>query len=246
MYFSASDRAKLEASTQEFYSENFTEDYKQPLEEDRLDEYADVNYSSKTVNPEYIAKYTSETLSEEESSSETEYYVENYDNNNVSAEGKNVTTSYANADYNWRRAPGFGFYPSLSYGYSPFCPSPYYGGSGFRLSVSYGFGYPYSSFYSPFSSFYYPYSSFYNPYRYNSFYGYNRFYNPYDPFYWDRWRYGSAYASGYAQGFYTGSSFYGGGYGTDNTGIVSVRKVTRAPRTTRGASNYSRNNNDYR
>ncbi len=243
MYYSASDRSKLEASSQEFYVENFTEDYKQPLEEDQLNEYADVNYSSKTVNPEYIAKYTSEILSEEETTSETEYFVEDYDKNNVTAEGSNVTTGNANANYNWNRAPGFGFYPSLSYGYgySPFFPSPYYGGSGFRLSVSYGFGSPYSSFYNP-------YSSFYNPYGFNSFYGYNGFYDPYDPFYWDRWRYGSAYSSGYAQGYYTGSSLNSGSYGSNdyNTGVVSVRKVTRAPRTTRGTSNYSRNYNDNR
>ena len=50
MYFTSQDRQALEASTKTF-DENFVENYENPLDEKQVEEYADVNYSSKTVNP---------------------------------------------------------------------------------------------------------------------------------------------------------------------------------------------------
>ena len=242
MYFTSVDRDKLEASSKEFYAENFVEDYKEPLEDNRLQEYSDVNYSSKTVNPEYIAKYTNEGLEEDEAA----YFDDNYSKSEIDEITKTNATSRNNySNYN-SPGSGFGFYPSFSfgYGYSPWY-TPYFG-SAFSLTFSRGWGYPYSPAFRPYSGFYDP---FYNPYGY---------YNPYRYGYgsrWDSYGYGSPYSPGYGYGSWCPSPYASsGGYpyyyptqtvvaNSDPGNVVSVRKVTRSPRTTRGTSNGTGNNN---
>jgi len=239
MYFSSADRDKLTASTKEFYTENFNDTYVESLNSEKAVDYSDINYSSKTINPEYIAKYTSDNLDQDVSDESTEYYSDDLANAEIYGEAPKSYSSYSGSN-------GGGIYPTFAFG-----GGSGYGGNPYGYRDPYGFGYGYQpgyysrfrtglsfrigygSFYNPYS--YSPYG--YSPYRYSS-YGYDPFrYNNYSNYYGSSYNYCPSPFTGYAQ---QNQNYY------NNTGIdisnkvVAVRKVTRSPRSSRG-STYVRN-----
>ncbi len=246
MYFSSVDRENLAASNKEFYDQNFNETYQEPLNSDQASEYSDVNYSSKTVNPEYIAKYTSNSPEDSDPEVSTEYFDENYNKSDESEEI--IPQRYSS--YSGSNAGGFGIYPSFAFGYgSGFGYNPYYSPFGFNEPFGYSpyYGYPYSSYGSRLSlslqfgygsSFYNPYSSFYSPWgRYPSAFGYG--YGIPQGYGYCPPAYGGAYSAGSTY-YYTRNDV------TTNTyrNVASVRNVTRGPRSSRGS--VSSHRNDYR
>jgi hypothetical protein len=141
MYFTSKDRAALKAS-QKVYVENFSEEYEKPLTEDEVEEYSDINYSSKTINPEYIAKYSSEKIAEDEVLEDGEYFDKSYNQYSNSEVPENY---YVNNNY-YGTSPYSNYNPysvwnSDPWGYgSPYGYSPYSYGSRISLTFSYGWG----------------------------------------------------------------------------------------------------------
>ena len=163
MYFSASDREPVYASTAEYNeTTSFSEEYIEPLDQEAISEYEDINYSSKTINPEYIEKYSSEEFEGEGTSEEeVEYFDESYskydtedgyekylrDNNS-----NYIPNQYSSQGFSPRVNVGLGFgsgwgyspynwgYPRYGYGsfYDPFGMPTY--GRGWNMSISYGWG----------------------------------------------------------------------------------------------------------
>lgn len=241
MYFTAADREQLNASSKVFYDENFTEDYDGTLQSKDALDYSDVNYSSKTVNPEYIAKYTSDNIDETDDSDDV-YFDENYKDAEIGSAPAGYSSTTGGV-----RPSGVGIYPTFAFGMGTG-----YGGNPYGFRDPYGFGYGSSTYmgigfgtnpyYSSFGRPWYGYS--YSPWR--SRWGYD----PYGPY---------NYAYGYGAGSYCPSTFTGYSPtvvtvfgGSNNSGIdptpavASVRKTSRSPRSTRG-STYSRGgNNSYR
>lgn len=253
LYFTSKDRQALEASTK-IYAENFTEEYDKPMTEDEIDEYADVNYSSRTINPEYIAKYSSEEMTEEEDlDSDGEYFDENYKNIPTESTDKYVIR---NNYYGW--SPYSSPYSVWNYSpysvwndpwYSPYWYTPY--GNGLRVSVSFSYGWGASRFYGP-NAWYQPtlYGSYgygyYDPFFYGNYRYYDRYYsmyygNPYYNPYYGNYYYGNYYSS-YCPSYIAPSYFY------SDSRITAMRQVTRGPRVTRNSSlpNTGYNNDQYR
>ncbi len=227
MYFSSIDREQLTASSKEFYAENFNKDYTKSLQSDQAIDYSDINYSSKTVNPEYIAKYTSDNIDQvaEESS---DYY------SNVTSD-LYVPSSYSSTT----GSNGWGIYPTFAFGMGTG-----YGGNPYGFRDPYGFGY--GSRYNRFGSdlryrtAYSPYGyGYYSPYNYSSYYGQSAY------GYWSPYSYSSFYSPYYPASCpaYTGYNpqvaYYQQKNNRVNTSpenVISVRKVTRSPRSSRGSS----------
>lgn len=225
------------------------------------------DYSSKNVNPEYIARYKSnpkEASSEEIIAEGDSYYEEDYLRTDISEKGtmKSSTnaysypsTFYGACDPRMRSSmygssfydpfmgggfsPGWNIGLGYSFGYMP----------GFNMSIGYGSGY--NPWYSPFYSGYGGMSRFYNPYyspwadpMYNSMmYGYGGpgYYNPYgmyDPY-----------------SMYNNSMYTGYNTSTVNSGVIAQTVTTSSPdnngiinpnyrnRVSRGSDVYSRNDN---
>ncbi len=260
MYFSSVDREKLTASSKEFYDQNFNETYQEPLSSDQVLDYSDINYSSKTINPEYIAKYASNDLQEEADTEEsTEYFDKDYNKSEDSGSDASDIKPERYSSYSGSNAGGFGIYPSFAFGYSsgfgynpygynpygnsPWGYNPYRYGDPFGYYPSYGSPYYGSSlrftFGRPFG-YYNPYSSFYSPWGYSPYYGYSRAGYAFCP--------SPAYYGG-GRGYGSGSSYYytRNDVSSANSRIVSVRNVTRGPRSSKGKLNTQRNgSNDYR
>lgn len=122
----------------------------QSLSSVNTETYSQENFSSKNVNPDYIAKYQTENQAQEEG---IVYFDENGEtekgqdidvyNNYTSNNGSSFNTGF-NSAFNL----GLGFaYGMGGYGmggfYSPYY-NPFYGyGSGFRMSIGFGWGSPY-------------------------------------------------------------------------------------------------------
>lgn len=251
MYFNKSDRKTVKSNKYNTLAveskENSTAKY------NKVTESTDV-YSSKNVNPEYIARYKSTEISEleEKSYDSDDYFIEDYHKEqygsdslrnqiNYAALNKRDQMSYSN--YNrTNSSPSWGFSPymNMSYG-NPYCYDPFmsgYGpsmgfgmgmgfGSGFYPSMSYNIGMSWGSGYNPYGGFYG-----YNPYsaRYR---GMNGFYDPWGPAYgYNPYRGGySPYYGGY------GSSIYILPGGSD---IANTRKIEHKPRSVNRSSSYSR------
>ena len=232
LYFTSKDRKKVEkleeaqnksTSTYESYTNNT---------------YSD-NYSTHQVNPEYIARYQSDSEYADEnandenpnatysepSMSNISYFdedraYEEYDNYNQQAQGTTVINNYySNNPFrnSWYNDP---WYAGNSMWYDP-----WYGwNTGWRISV--GFGWRNSWAFNPY----------YDPYwniGYASGFGY------YDPYWgwntpysygWNRWnRYNYAYTNGFYSGYYYGSN---SGYVNDSP----RRNVVVGSRSVRGGT----------
>lgn len=188
MYFRSKDREKLQKVSKDSYSSNYENFKKKHFDEaTELDEYA-VNptdsYSSRNINPEYIARSSSELASEDESN----YFVENYNAPVQSYTGNN--SNFYNNNYNnswnnqWNNPYARGYYGSP---YNSSLYSPYYGwndpwanpywwgnnynsgwsfgssiywGNSWNAGCSYGIGYTWGN----------PYRNLWGPSYYNSYY----------------------------------------------------------------------------
>lgn len=198
MYFNSKDREKLRTEKGDAsFNDKIDSDYNTFRKKhfDKNEPEAEVvkentnptdSYSSRTINPEYISRSSSEQASEDEN-----YYVEGYVPANTydsySASGNNNNWNYNNSYYG-----SYGYNSPSSALYNPYCGtcsqgmSPYYyGGSGLALSLgymwgspgwNYGMSYGWGNSYNPYN--YYPsyYSSYYSPYY--SGYGYGYGYYP--------------------------------------------------------------------
>ena len=236
MYFTSKDRKELEASNKVF-TENFTDDYEKPLTQDQVEEYSDVNYSSKTINPEYIAKYSSEGLTDEEEPLESgEYFDETYNlptstggtNNYYQRNNYYGGSSFGNPYSVWNNDPWFYGSP---YSYRPYRPYGY--GSRFSVSLGYTWGSRWGTSW-PYSYYNYGY---YDPFYRSRLYS-MRPYNDWGYGFYDPWAFGNSY------------SYYGGSFGVGNGWYcptyvaptyfnsvdrrVAGRTVTRGPRVARG------------
>lgn len=209
MYFTPNDRTKVKKVKVE---DKVVQDANQVQQ---LNPDPQESYSSKTVNPEYLARYQAKT--QEDYNSDSEYAEEEYFDENYQNEGQ-VTSSFANnANYAVRDRYGNTSYyndyndvywsdPAYFRGtaFDPFY-RPYYGSAfGYRpmrsgWSVSVGFGNTWgwrNGWYSGVSVGYgWGWGSgFYDPF-YDPFYGY-----AYDPFYcppYARYGYGGFYGNSY-------------------------------------------------
>lgn len=127
MYFRSKDREKLQKASKDAPSSNYENFKKKHFDEvTELDEY-NVNptdsYSARNINPEYIARLSSEQASEDESN----YFVENY-----KAPGTSSVSSsgyYPNSNWNnrWYNPMYSGMYGSYYNNYNSAFYSPYYG-----------------------------------------------------------------------------------------------------------------------
>jgi len=193
LYFTASDRGSAKFTSINFNESSSFQNDAKPYKITGEEELVDENFSAKTINPEYIAKYQSDQIdnnSEAEQSDEygeEDYYTEEYDQ----GESKSVVNNYY-----YGRSRSFYYdpfyYPSYRYSYydpyfDPFY-DPYYYRSGINFSISFGYGFGFSRwnrarYWSPVYGYRpsYLYSAFYCPgpgYYYGSSYGY------YDAFYY--------------------------------------------------------------
>lgn len=139
LYFMASD---TQVATEYAVQNNKPESFKS-LSSVNADTYSQENFSSRNVNPDYIAKYQAETAVQEEG---TVYFDETGAADTV--QDINVYNNY------YANGAGFnsGFNPAISvglgfgfggYGMGGFY-NPYYGyGSGLSMSIGFGWGSPY-------------------------------------------------------------------------------------------------------
>jgi hypothetical protein len=140
LYFMASDtRVATEYAVQNNKPESF-----QSLSAVEADTYSQENFSSRNVNPDYIAKYQAETEAQEEG---TVYFDEtegadtvkdiNVYNNYYSNSGSGFNSGF-NSAFSVGMGLGFG-----GYGMGGFY-NPFYGyGSGLSMSIGFGWGSPY-------------------------------------------------------------------------------------------------------
>lgn len=172
MYFNSKDREKQSASVS--VNDKIDSDYK-AFKKKHFDEAEEItkttnptdSYSARNINPEYIARSSSEQASEDEqnyyvagyapntfdsySASNYNHYNDSLNNNNL-----NYNNSYSSSPWN-SYSPNYG---SPNYGYCDPWMNPYYtGGSGMMISLSYVWGSG-SSYYNPYG--YYP--SYNSPY----------------------------------------------------------------------------------
>lgn len=178
------------------------------------------SFSSRNVNPDYIARYQAEENTSQEEIVYFDEAGEDGSNPDINAyDNYRVGNSGTNSNFNSSMAFGMGMmYGMNSFGMSPFGMGSFYdpfwgGGYGFRpgfsMNIGFGFGSP---FYRPM-------------------YGYGNFYDPFRPVY----GYGGGYGLGYpGYGYnpmYASNPVYilpGGEYGD--------RRVVTGARPTRGSS----------
>jgi len=245
LYFTPKDRKEVKYEPDYNFNEKSVSDYDQQTVAKNTttgdvinptyspSAYGDLeeNYSSKNVNPEYIARYKSnpkEVSSEEIVAEGDSYYEEDYLRTDLSDKAtlESSTNSYSYpssfygaCDPRMRSsmygssfydpfmgggfAPGWNVGLGYSFGYMP----------GFNMSISYGSGYNpwYNPFYSGMSRFYNP---FYSPWAYDPMYSAMRYgyggpgyYNPYGMYYNDPY---GMYNSGLYSGYGSSSPYSGG------------------------------------
>ena len=139
LYFMASD---TQVATEYAVQNNKPESFK-TLSSVSADTYSQENFSSRNVNPDYIAKYQAETEVQEEG---TVYFDETGEPeavrdinvyNNYSTGGSGFNSGF-NQAFSGGMGLGFG-----GYGMGGFY-NPFYGyGSGFRMSMGFGWGSPF-------------------------------------------------------------------------------------------------------
>lgn len=188
MYFNAKDRVKLKAQKAEETSYSHYSVPEKINSEERGQQPGNSNptdsYSARRINPEYISRSNSEQATEDE----TNYYVEGYTSattptyyggqaaannnnfyNNAGWYGPSTVSSWYSPYSSWY-SPYYGFNDSWRNSYYG---SPYYGGSRFSMSFSYGWGNPWYSGWNNYG-WYNPWNNFYDPY-----YGYGGWNNWY-------------------------------------------------------------------
>ena len=169
------------------------------------------NYSSKNVNPEYIARYKSNPK-ENNVEGDDSYYVENIDR-----ELEQTESSLNNATNRYAYPSSFEqYYPYMGYN-SMARMDPFYGhsamGPRWNLSMRYGFGYMPGwsmsmGYGSGFSTFYDPW--FYDPWMMSPYYSMYNPYGFYGPAYWDPFF--SPYGNPYRYSSFGARSYSGWGY----------------------------------
>ena len=191
LYFTASDR-----NTVEFTKLN---DPKKAEYQRGSYVYDQQSFSSKNVNPEYIARYNNsgnqQNLQQEENAQSDEYYVEEYEREDLrEVDQPQIINNFygAGGPYSTFGNPAFnrwglgGFYDPFFY---PFMMDPFFGASAFgpwgmrpglNVGLSFGWGRPGWGFGNAWG---------YSPWR--------------DPFY-SPWGFRNAYAMGFNNGFYGG------------------------------------------
>jgi len=160
-------------------------------------------FSSKNINPEYIARYKADELeneTDEHEYSTDDYYVDSderiNDNQQEYLDSTKYSSNYNRPDY--YRYPNHSAYNRYGYGLNPYyCPPGWNFGLGYTLGSFYGMpysGYNFSMSWSTGGYGYYPYSSWYDPW--------------YDPWYggFGYPSYASAWRFGFGMGYY--NSFY--------------------------------------
>ena len=235
MYFSSSDRQKVSSKTKLSDQSTPLASTKYSAQGDYV--YSEDSYSARTVNPEYIARYSgSETVSAEQPQTEygsDDYYVaeetelvdpaEAYAQKIYGGNGSNYPvnrySSFSSPFYSPYRASSFGRYSPYSR-YSIYSPSSLYS----PYSI-------YSPFYDPF------YDPYLDPYGYGGGrsgfrtsigfgYGFGSYYSPssFGGYYCP-----SPYASGYNRGF--GNGYYVGS--SEAVAAVPTRTITQGARSSR-------------
>lgn len=145
LYFMASD---TQVATEYAVQNNKPESFKSLSTVD-ADAYSQENFSSRNVNPDYIAKYQAETEAQEEGTvyfDETEGAVDtvkdiNVYNNYYSNSGSGFNSGF-NSAFSVGMGLGFGGYGMGGF-YNPFY-NPFYGfGSGLSMSIGFGWGSPF-------------------------------------------------------------------------------------------------------
>lgn len=176
MYFTAKDRAKLNAQREVAYNDTRMSRSKQrePLNEEYSINPTD-SYSARNVNPEY----TSRAQTREAQAAEGDYFVSDYQYR--SSQFRTFNNQYNNWYGNdWYRmnywGPAINTWNSPYYGYNPWY-DPYMGYSGWSTSLSFRMGHSWN----------YGWGGYYNPWGYS--YGWDPFYS------------GFGYGMGYGMGY---------------------------------------------
>lgn len=196
MYFSHSDR-KSDKNIQQVVAQNTTDKKVETTKNPDAYGAIDQNYSSKNINPEYIARYRDSKDATDNTGTEgNSYYVDETGRDTSSVytdrNGSVTNNNYYNSPGNYGGFNSmYGYNPYNSLWMDPFFSSPFYGPR-WGLGVNYGFGFsprwslgfsygnswgynPWSFGYDPWAwDFGYPgsygYYSMYNPYYYGSYY----------------------------------------------------------------------------
>ncbi len=268
MYFSRSDR-KAELKSNELVAKN-TQQKVTDEPAKNPDQYGaiDQSYSTRNVNPEYIARYRDSkdaaTDVSVDSSADNSYYVEDFNRNNTPTDKNGSITNnyygnpytpysyypsygmynmYGMNPYSSFYSPGWNFGMNYSFGYMP----------GWSMGFSYGNPWMYSSFYNPWSFGYDPWAYDYYSYNpYSPYLGFNSWYNPFsyglyynNYFYysgyhrcWSCYYYGSGYDHHYASNAVYGRRTFRGSEGTTGT-----TALVNQGRQLRGATNTTTANN---
>ena len=216
MYFTAGDRKKAKFLENQQVNEGISE---------VNDNESELEYSPKTVNPDYLAKYNRGVANKRKQNQDTsaEYYVEDY-NRDVIINNYYVDpyrSSYSSWN-RWNYDPFFDPYWSSSWNYRP--GWNYY--SGWHVSIGFG-NYYRRPYYSPWS--------YHNPYYYD------RYYSSY---YWDSPYYGyNRYYGGYHNHYYYGHYTVSKNQLVYNneTNRYQLRDVRRGSYTSRSSSGVSNN-----
>ena len=222
LYFTPDDRVKVKYADEPKATRSATE-------QERV-EYNQNDYSSKTVNPEYIARYNRQSAGEEAAADSSEYYVENYDGTGENVVINNYYDNYYGGyssfyrdpyhDPFWRhRARYTSYYDPF---YDPFWDSPWHYRPGWNIGWTSAWGWPrYSGWYVSLGWG----SHYHRPY-------YNRwgwdYYRPYGGYgYYSHW--GRPY---YSYGYAVNSNrvYY------DGDGNAKLRNVTRGSYTSRSST----------
>ena len=254
MYFNKSDRKTSKIEKADVFSDNgnasINSNYKKITESTET-------YSSKNINPEYIARYKSSEANEvndrslqNKSYSSDDYFVEGYDRNSYVGDTSNKIDyaalamrdkmSYSNynrsyASPSWRFRPymnmGMGFGYPYGFGYDPFMM-----GYGPMMSMGFGFGFGSGYGFSPMSyNLAMSYGTGYNPW--GGWGGYPGYYNPYrmSGFY-DPWGMPMYGYNPYFRNYYYGG-FSPAVIAVANSGSIydQGRRIEYKPRTTRSS-----------
>ena len=231
MYFTKKDRKKVS-----FEMEAESQAAKETLESFQNDQL-DGQYSSKELNPDFLARYSSTKLGEgdeinygvsssyypESDSSKQPVIINNYYGTNYNSPWANNT--WAPSTYmGWNSWSGFNF--QMTFGNSSFYPMVGYVNP-WNDPFFYNW-YGTSVYYDPWMANTLMYDPWFNPWAYNRrFWRNNMWGNP--------WYGGfNSYAIGYWDGYYTGA--YYGAIGYAYRDVISSRQVVRGARYSRGGT----------
>ena len=228
MYFTASDRVKLNASRASSDSYAYNQKKKQLVELTGESPNPTDSYSARNINPEYASRQNSKVAKQDEQ----DYFVSNY-NYQSGSQYNNWYNSYSS----WNNNPWYSMPSCLpAYGYSSF-GNPYYGYNGY--ANPWGNPYYYDSYYGNYPGTY--------AYYGGSTWGYGM--NVYRPF-GSGWGIGGGIGWAYNAGYYAQPQHV---VIVNNYGNTEMRQVTYGKRTGResgpgyaNAAAPSRSRNDVR